>query len=892
MPPTPDSSGGVPDTVDTPKHVQAASAQAEADVLLRYLLGVDINQDASAIATQVAQRVCSTVGAVRGAMTEVSLQKLLDGRLNTALAMISADPVDRPRVIAEAVYQAVPMAMLREFIERKNIPFASEAGTEVSRLEKSVDFGTDAAPKLRGWHLVRIDLDNEFWKKNSFPSANKLIAEIQKKPFKDFGIQIVDASGAAVAESYTLDFGEAQKIAGAANKWDVVRQDTQFGAVKENLPVGTDTVPVNIDVDLLVTMRTTADAPSALRNRSIGSLTREELAKVLAHPKGGATSRHTVVATYEYWQATVPELAQKKVKPTDNVPGVGKEITWAQTIADRIFAQAVRAHGSKLSGQDLELQQIQKEVHDKNEIYHRLKQDSQNEIGAALAATLIARDSSLAADFIEEDKDKVEKKLDANEQELRLLEFLDTIASEKIPTEEDSWAVVKGKMRDITLGISKISAGLHAEDTVTIGSASSNPEPFFIKAKAKKADVDAVRKRMNDRLAELSKLNNQYAAVDSKVKLIKKMFDETNKARIAAGEKDLKAPGTLISINANPAEEMKRGVEIGILTGDWKRQMGLKTKPEYEAEVEKNRKKLKDISDKKLTGVIGNDAQQHVFAKYFEKRGLKPKEAEQGSRYLQARTMVDGAMSEGLSDAFEDMFEDAIEGERGQLKEAKKIIGGIAKAAGIAAYAKTTTITKRRYFVGPKEEKDVVEGRPNWQSASYKQLATAYFALKKLYEGAGPTRMNLPKLRYVTDQMQEISRILTMRFAQAVVEDASEKASDDEKEKLKKNDIGATRRAVRRYLEGDPPERFKGRVDKVIAKAENDRFWFKDGQIKGYGKGIGDGVVYRGGSILNYIKKNPAKVGFLIGGTLLAGPVLGYLAFSVLGEGDGEKNAA
>lgn len=863
----PSKLGSAETGIDTPDAIKAQGRQAEARAFLKHLLGIDVPEqlddtESTRIATAVANRICTTVSDVR-ANLETEIRDELDARLKGALAVFSTPPTaaESADIVAEAVYKTIPPDLMNKFLRAEISPVVAAANIPANSLSLTCTVGTP--PIARN---VRINLNHKFWARNSYKDDTDLKAKMDGKSIADLGITVPpDGTNAALPSNYKLNSTEIA---------DIVTKNMDAADV-QNVP---DTITKNVVDSAGNTVEVTIDARALLKSRDgtgalIASLDQAAFRTALADPT--------------IWTGFV------RVRPPVATP----DVTIANNMGDEVYAELHGGTGP-IALRSIGVLEAQREVRDQEVLLLRLQKGSQNAMGAALAAAMVSRDPSLRSSVTGGDRADIQKKLDTAQEEMALLDRIEQVGKEKMPTAEDSWQTVETKITDINAKIGSLAPST----TVTFGTESIviGPDP---------KDVTEVRRQLNTRLSDLTKEQRAYRALASTLSGLA--------TSIPTGKT---CPGSLnaffTSLTPPPPvpkpSEFRMGKDLATLASDWKKHLALKDKAEYEKDITKKREEIQKIDDGKAVGLQGDDAQRAVFKGYLENQGADERDAEQGAHYLSGRTLVDQEMEQGIDDTLHEMYghidEDASKGDK---RYAIKVIAGIAKECGL-------DVDPVSYKFNPNTRNYEYLGGVDWQRGSYKQLVTAYFALRRVLEGEAGS-LKIKNTDFVSEQMMEIGKILATRYVHQLEKDFGGNLSDEDKEKLKNKKL-SYQQVIELMLSGLPPEKYKGKIDKALHGAEDKMKWKKMGAFGrftknlawnwttwpalkygvGYGIGVGVGkygigygvgtpLKYLVGKPVQYVVNNPGRAALLVGLTLATG--FGGLLLYKAGESVGNAGA-
>lgn len=837
---TPNSPGMVDQGLDTPDDVKAMGSHAEADAIIRNLLGLDLSvfnirdkSDRDRMAAEITRSTFNIVRQTRVSITEAHLEDILKKNLDDAMKLCDdrskvLNRDDISRIAAGAIYETFPKDLSRELL-RQRFAFTAEK-QPIGKLKAKIDLG--------GNRDVVIDMTNAFWVSQPYRSADELRDALDGKVIGKIGMEIT-----GLQPSHTLTAAEAQKIAEsvttANDAWTVTELKGEFRTLREDcvLPNGM-TIQWGVDIDALLKAKAGA--------RDVADLNRDELVA------------HFDAMPVPEWNALIgnqfpppPLLAPFVVDPIEQYPRTLAK-SWAATVAEKVFERLQRPATEKLGRHaDLhQLQQYQRRQYQMNQIYTRA-QTSENAMGAMATASILSQDPSLAERFPTLDKTKTDMLKNDIEKIKYAQKMIDELKS------------VQANLTSIGKSFAASIADLSGLNTTGPASSSSQDRDKW------KNQVDQLNKDIAEYNKVARSLQNVFNALNAAGLDGTKMGTYMTTAIVGGASVTTVNPAS-IDYTFNP----------GSVAGDIERNVDIA------GELKKKEEDLKKTEG----GEFSADAlQQKVFAEYLKAQnpGLSEDDAERGAKYVFARTLADGVMRQDIASVTEDLFGEAKDVSVEQEEHDIDVINGVAKAVGITAHERNNWFM---YF-NPQS--------PEWSRASYKQLCTAYFALKQVYDDPSH-RLHLGRWKFVKEQMQTIAKLLSTRYVQALVDDYSGNIDPEERKKLKQGKA-ATAATVEQILSGAPPEKYKGKIEKVLKDVEGKMFWkgtalksvwektkagtVRTGKVLKYGswpvwypagKAIG-----LGGKGVGLVAKHPWMTAGFVAGSILAGPVAAALALAV-----------
>ncbi len=332
------------------------------------------------------------------------------------------------------------------------------------------------------------------------------------------------------------------------------------------------------------------------------------------------------------------------------------------------------------------------------------------------------------------------------------------------------------------------------------------------------------------------------------------------------------------------------------------------------AKLDEARKQLASVKESK--DISGAQVQMEVFRAHIKKKqpSLSDADVDQVANYILNRTKVDGLLRHAVDHGLNTYLNE--EGRTASDERVNNLYGNedrnentnrswntimeIARSLGV--HMRTVQVPATRLYAAHERQE------PNWQSASYQQVTTAYFSLKELMDGKGPSDLSLARRpQAAVDTMRTLGRILSTKYSGQLEQKLIESLPEDQKKKVTKSRAHLAH-AVEHMLTGDTPAWVRSGVDRAHARANENVAWTSRSLYSlgsgtlGLGKDVGMWMLGKGGeggmlaaSAVQHHWKDAATITAF---SLLGGPVLGVAAwaamkqFSPASKGDHGHTAA
>lgn len=473
-----------------------------------------------------------------------------------------------------------------------------------------------------------------------------------------------------------------------------------------------------------------------------------------------------------------------------------------------------------------------------------LTQGTDNTFGAALAASILSIDDTLKANI------KAKKTEPELKKDLQTLKLKTTLAERLSKLETPTLNVAQSwkdayKVRTASgPALSTIKAGenikisLGGETFGPINTATReqvNNATSWVMERVKKADEDIAEYR------KIASILGGIAELAANIKGSKTSFEIMRYFHWTATP-----PFYVTKVKE---AEFGKDINVGALLDEIRHdeELDLKKAADSEEEIKKIKDQLKEVKTGKSIGPTGNEAQHLVVTEYLKKhQNMNDLDAKAGANYLLGRGMLDVDVSHAAEEVAAEMYGDHVDNwnENANFWEnlqnvstdperrSQTIVGHVAEACHIHVHRET----KGRTRLLPRKSVHVY-----WSGTSYPNLCTAYFALKKLYEGQGPSGIRLQKTEFVQKQMKEISKILLSKHLPALLKDFGPSlglTDEKQKEMMKAPNKEELIIQLEALLNGDAPAKYTARVDRAIEEANKRVDWWRRSFFGGENWGI------------------------------------------------------
>lgn len=344
---------------------------------------------------------------------------------------------------------------------------------------------------------------------------------------------------------------------------------------------------------------------------------------------------------------------------------------------------------------------------------------------------------------------------------------------------------------------------------------------------------NSAQQRINDRIAAIDRDIQRYQKTDV---LLHKIKEQVKKIDGESQELDK----FLKNEELNPAFSAS-DVHDKIVS-----ELGDALKSEDDVKKQLEELKTKE-ADAKAGGKKGDALQRSIFKEYFINKGVSAGEAEKCANYLWSKSLLDREMQGQVSELQEDLLGDEEEHEKAKNGD-NAILNRIAKNCRIPVSFDRKSFRRTRYNI-------------LWSGASYPKLVTAYFAMKKVVEGKGPSYINLPDSALLKREMTKVSTLLMEGNQQLLTNDYLASLNAEDRATMG-NPKQISVMYLKKFLEGDAPGAYAAAVDRVLGNTDRSTnarrravwntlrgvtYGNKNASMLGAAKGIGSAFSYMGG---------------------------------------------
>jgi hypothetical protein len=827
------------DNVDVSQGTQAQGTVVEDEIFFEHLLGIriphDINSDRvglrevaqEVLANQIAHRICSGIDVTRHGIDEAGLTDMLNRNIQRALegmnrntdlhghahgghehhdanALSNPERLQELRAVADAVRESIPSNLIIEYV-RKQMPAilpGKDANLPVNVMQIS-DCNIGGEDRK-----MTINMNHAFWREFPYTNRDALRDALRaNRILNTLGIATVSPP---VTYNYPLTDLDIENILDA-KMWCIDLQKNVQNVTVE-ITAGGLQVPAIINVRDLVRHRVDGTPPvfaGTLQQNAISALFDDNL-----------IWRQYVRLPYG--------VLPGQVMPADR-----------DRLVNELF-NAVNSTGGSLLLTNQNTFELQQQIFEQHQFDTRIREGSDNVIGAAVAISLAAQHHDLRASMTGRDRAAVAADLNtarANQQFAQLLESAEALV---LPTGLHSYEDLEGA-RDAIIAANAIAGSIPVGQQVTIAQSGSIPaETMIVPAKSGQiADYGPIFAWLAKKSEEIRNELKPYREIEAKFLAIRNLCTFNG------------ITGTAIQVisdaaRANPRDttQINQAMNIGALTDAIRgiRNFGGKSKADFDKDIERLQKEEVDIAAGRASGPHGDVAQHFVIKEYLKRyRGLTESDATAATNYMRGRAKIDGDLTQAaeqitselvgherlssLSDYFSNIPNTLSFLPNSPERNSRRIIYQIAYASHVPMKPNryNRSIVTREYY------RQAVP-QPNWSKASYSSLIESYFAMKKLYEGGGPSTLKLQQTNYLMAQMNQISKALLAKHSQTLLKDfgPSLGIGDEQQQEMLKNPTKEEHiRLLSETLKGNPPAKYNGKIDHAIHFADHHTSWVR-----------------------------------------------------------------
>ena len=863
---------------EAPDGIKSKVANAEQEMLLQYLLGLNLRDvslqgatpNERAIAEKIITSIASRMDNARTRIEQGPLQGVLQQNISTALQSVAAHSngvrantdrigLQRIRAIAEAVYASLPKNIVDELM-RYSMPVALQTGTTLNRHKLFLgDIVVDRAGNLlprpaidpsTGLRVYPVDSDvvvidtrAKFWVENGpFADEAALAEAITGKKITYCGIEL---SRTGAFPSTEISDVLAQAI--ARENINAISLSNKYQTRLERVRVGTRDVECSIDLNALVSAEvnlTVTRGGNPYRIRYLGECDRGELAAYLNNRQN-----------FDRFITGLEGVDLATVVSAGSTNGP-LPAAFAAFICERLRGNA-GAPGA-IAEENVSVFRIQRELKEQHQYHTRLRESSDNYAGAAFASSILMRYKDIGDALGIADRSQAQESVNNANNDLQLLAALEKVEAHTSFTPTQDWTVLEGRKTTATASLVAARAAMGGATVggpditlrVTMPDGSTVDHKMKTLACTTPAELDRVVDRAEEWINQRSRdvqaavkadIDPQIKQYEEFERLLKQVFNNldlraaTNPTIASIDIYRLYDPMTKAAVRAN----FRTTLNPSALVADVKAKLTLAERAKLEADVKSGRDTIANIDSGKVNGLSGADAQHAVIARYFEQyHGCTGEEAKQAANFVLARTKVDTEVSTMVQEFSDDQFQD----NRGWWRRKFEDVGAFLTNGNVGVDAHAHNIMHSiADSCGVQHSATVYR----WGSANYRQLLTAYFSLQRLYKGEGvPPGIRLPESGAVQAQMREITKVLTQRHAAQLLKEfgpqsgISEERINDALKDPSKKDLMIL---MEQFLTGEPPQRYQQRVNDAITTADGRVEWTRR-SLKWAAKGAAAGT--------------------------------------------------
>jgi|GEM_PF-5071842 len=829
--------GAADEIGDVPDKVKRHSSDAEATVVLEQMLGfriANLNRPENEILQQIETRIFSLVRDTRALIGRDELRSTLAKNLSEALEQLTpglkyktANERQRIQALSQAAYESLPSDMQYEVgLMSAPVHFAIAHGRPSSIVHIPLPGIT-----MNGVGTIEVDFGSTFWRSNNFRNVSEIESNLVGKKGSEVGL--VHAN----LQEHVLTSREAKAI--ATTKFDVISISPTHVA---NLDIGEIDIagvkkPLFVKMDALYRAETSYDAPAGLQNRKFAEMTSTKIVKVLKHrgEKGD----------YPYWRTFID--------PSDGDPNDTVKVTLkgTKTLVSKkrvtVVSQALQknmAPSSSLGERKMTALSAHADVRSQHEKFQRLMDqlvtNSENQGGAALALSFAASNAdTMKAATASTDEEKAKKSLNDARSKVEMHEYLTAMQSLQFSPTMQKFQVLSAPL---TLeGLENEMLRLSADGNAIAGkaTAASWTSDYLLANQAqwqvtggpadlaekynptnRRDDNELSRKetasKIGQRMTEISEELKRYEQITSVVSKIAKAAIAANMLETSAGlSKYVDKDGKPKKVEFTPTTDVPK------LFQEISKDLGLGSKQDLEAAVKLAEEALKKTKE---GGEKGDALQQKIFEAHFKNQGLSTAEAQRSANYLYTRSLLDDEHSSQQEALMDDMFSSI--GHVGESKDVRnrgsRSLQFIYSTLGISSDDRETNEVVPMFIYRGMlvtRTKTTYKRHYHWDNAPYRTLVTAYFSMKKVYEGTAPDAIAAPGSQAVQKEMHTIAKVLARRHAHMIVNDLGNDLPDEDRKNLGSRKSLAVE-TLEQYLTGEAPEKYNARIAAILYGAE------------------------------------------------------------------------
>lgn len=457
----------------------------------------------------------------------------------------------------------------------------------------------------------------------------------------------------------------------------------------------------------------------------------------------------------------------------------------------------------------------------RHQVLNALSEGSENTMGMAFAAQLVKDHANLANVIKGKSKKETEDKLAIADRNVILFDILSDLEKGEKDLGEKSIEDLNKIIQDIDDAPKAVDFG---KNDITIDGQTASPD-----GRNDTENKQSLRKQLRELRKGYADKRNALMKIGAKMADVIDVL-ATYKTPLKGSSFELvqRNFNTVVPANLNLRSHIKNFKEKYEFEG--------KTKEELE-------KQVKDLkAQKEHSGDLKGDAAQFAIVKEYlmKYKNMNATDAKKTAGYILARSLLDNDMMHSVEELAQEIAGPAVDptdqlftwfGNMQHLSfnaegRANQIVGHIAEACHIP----TRRAFRRTDFRLTNQPTNFTV---KWESATYADLVSAYYSIKKLKDGEGPKGISLHRpTKFVQESIKEISRVLLAKHAAKLVQDfgpaiadkvGTEKAAELKAAPLKEEHL----KVLAELLEGTPPEKYKHRIDHAIERANGRTDWWR-----------------------------------------------------------------
>lgn len=885
---------GFIDTTEVATHIRVNARQTEDEILLKKLLGVDVQvMDEKGIAGQVASRLFEGMAVTRDGLDRAGFESKLETKLEKAfkrLRVEHAHPagenehLQKVKLVTEAIRDLAPPELLRKFAKSQVqafVPESKDVGPNRFRIYCDI-LDVKGASVNRP---VEIDFQHPFWQEE-YANEVGLQNALKNKSAREVGVSFPVENGVTPhPENAKLKPQDVQNIlSGAMNVLDSSKTLDPL----DRKGIATGGTPPNVDVyvDIRRLMQQRDGA-----NELIAAL--DTRAKLEAALVKDAHVRNCIRFN--------PPLDESKLASYPTLwTDLSKEIfDWVRGPGVTNGPLAMKGHG---------VFELYERSRKQAETYKKIATGTVNEESTAIVLTLLQQHEDLMEATKKGDTKKLDKEITELTEQKRLHEDIAGLRAMKQRALSDSYKNLIDEKNNIKADSKLLkSASPTWKSKVALNYLSSPTESISGDTDAQKelrAKLSEALKTVEEEIGYCEEVRIAANKINSRIKkcvtdgILKTGFSSTELAKII----------DTTSGDLKPA--FKAADDFSVIADNLITELigaNLKKESDIKTELEEKEKKRKEVGH----DLTGADAQFAILKKYFmEYKNMSEEDAKKAANYLLARSMMNVDMSNFAEHLVTETYGVHDSETRRANKYSQKVIMQVARGAGIG-------IDPRPSFwsddsSGPWEQYSD-EAQPHWSKASYEQLLTAYYAMRTLEKDKSHA-LNVEATTYFRAQMAQILKVLTDKHAELFWQEfgpvAATKGKDVEDKAKEPMTQEKLKKVMRQFAESEMPKGYEEKVKKAIDYADRrvDRKWRATKRALAATGGATLGLLWKNKTysaknaltkgkntvrdVVATLNRNKGNIALFALGTVVAGPFVAAAALAMKKAVDGPSAPA